>query len=170
MRIRSVLILTAVVSSILGAIAVYLVLTVPNDLHAATLLKQARDDMRQGNNDRARSALSRIVQQYPRTDAAAAATVALVKLADEDRQKLAAQLAAMQRDRASQKSQLASLTTKVDQLAATPAVTVPVVAPQPVAAPPIAATPPAAVKPAPAKPTAKKKAVVRHRSRHKRHR
>ena len=82
MRARALLIVTAIVSSILGATVVWLVLTVPNDLEAGALMQQAKKDIDARQNDRAREKLTKIVQQYPRTDAAAAATVALVRLAD----------------------------------------------------------------------------------------
>lgn len=147
MRGRALLIGTAIVSSILGAIAVYLVLTVPNDLEAGALMKQAKKDIDAHQNDRARTTLSRIVQQYPRTDAAAAATVALIKLADADRAKLANDLAAMKNDLAAQKSELGNVSQKFDQAAA--------------------ASPPPTVesKPAPAK----KKTTTHHKTRRHRH-
>ena len=89
MRVRPLLILTGIVSSILGALVVYLMLSVPNDLRADSLLKDARKQITEGDNTRARESLSKIIQQYPRTDAAAAATVALVSLAQKDRDDLA---------------------------------------------------------------------------------
>jgi len=95
MKVRTLLIGTAIVSAVLGAIVAYLVLTVPNDLQADALLKSARKDIEAGQNDRARRALSSIVQRYPRTDAAAAATVALTSLGDSDRQKLLADIGAL---------------------------------------------------------------------------
>jgi thioredoxin-like negative regulator of GroEL len=104
MRVRSVLVLTAIVSSILGALTVYLVLSVPNDLRADALLKQARQEVSAGKTAEARQSLAKIVQQYPRTDAAAAATVALMSLADKDREDLARAMATLRRqnDRQSQ--------------------------------------------------------------------
>lgn len=92
MRARTLLTGTAIVSSILGAVAVYLALTVPNDLKADSLLKDAKKDVAAGQADRARETLSRVIQQYPRTDAAAAATVALVKIADQENEKLRVEL------------------------------------------------------------------------------
>jgi len=145
-RGRALLIGTAIISSILGAIAVYLVLTVPNDLESGALMKQAKKDLDARQNDRARATLSRIVQQYPRTDAAAAATVALIKLSDADRAKLANEVAALKNDLAAQKQALGTVSQKFDQAAA--------------AAPP----PTVEVKAAP-----KKKATVHHtRRRHRR--
>ena len=93
MKVRTVLTFTGIVSSILGALVVYLILSVPNDLRADGLLKQARTEMTAGNNDKARTSLKQIVQQYPRTDAAAAATAALVHLGDKDRDDLSRAIA-----------------------------------------------------------------------------
>lgn len=151
MRARALLIGTAIVSSILGAIVAYLVLTVPNDLEAGALMKQAKKDIDARQNDRAREKLSQIVQQYPRTDAAAAATVALITLADADRERLAKELAAMKRDVAAQKQALGTVSDKVVAIATAPPPPAPVVA-----------------KPAP-KPAPVKKAPARskRRSRHR---
>jgi thioredoxin-like negative regulator of GroEL len=157
MKVRSLLIATALVSSILGALAGYLVLTVPNDIAGGALLRQARDNIQAGRNAEARSKLSRVVQQYPRTDAAAAATVALADLEDSERQKLAAELARARREAAAQRQQLDAVTQKVNQLTSTPpAAPVAVVAPQPEPPPPV-------VKKAPPKKPAHKKRRTRHR-------
>ena len=134
----------------IGAVVVYLVLTVPNDVQAAALMKKAKQQIADGQNDQARESLSRIVQQYPRTDAAAAATVALVMLADSERHKLAADLAALRAASDAQQKQLAALGQKVDELAARPI-------PQP--------APPPAPAPAKKKTTAKKKAPAKRRRR-----
>ena len=150
MRARALLILTAIVSSILGATVVWLVLTVPNDLEAGALMKQAKKEIDAHQNDRARATLAKIVQQYPRTDAAAAATVVLIKLADADRLQLVSELATLERELAAQKQDLGAMSQKVAEAAKAP--------------------PPPEVKPAPKpapKPAAKKKAPA-HKSRHKR--
>jgi phosphate/sulfate permease len=120
MKVRTLLIGTAIVSAVLGAIVAYLVLTVPNDLQADALLKSARKEIAAGQNDRARRALSSIVQQYPRTDAAAAAMVALSSLGDSDRQKLVAGIVALRATTAAQAKQLAALTQRVDEIANRP--------------------------------------------------
>ena len=147
MRVRNVLIITAILSSALAAVVVYLVLTVPNDVQAAALLQKARTEMNAGRNGEARPLLAKIVQQYPRTDAAAAATVALVTMADQERQQLQKTIAALRQTSDAQQKQLAALSDQVQKIAAAP--------------------PPApAAKPAPAK--AKKKPV--HRTRKRRHR
>src|ERR1051325_11459114 len=97
MKVRTLLTMTAFVSSILGAVIVYLVLSVPNDLRADALMKEARKDITAGNTTKARDALTKIVQQYPRTDAAAAATVALVSLANKEHEDLARSVGALRK-------------------------------------------------------------------------
>lgn len=120
MRARSLLIITAIVSSLLGAVVAWLVLTVPNDLQAGAMLRAARKDVAAGHNDKARQELSRIIQQYPRTDAAAAATVALATIADSERHALAASIETMRKTSEAQQKQIADLTARVDTLAAAP--------------------------------------------------
>ncbi|MCU1227835.1 MAG: hypothetical protein JWO97_719 [Acidobacteria bacterium] len=141
-------VLTAIVSSLLGAVAVYLVLTVPNDLQAGAMLRSAKKSLAAHDNATARATLSKIVQQYPRTDAAAAATVALVALANEERQQVANDVVSLRRIVEAQQKALIALGAKVDAATAAPP---PAPAPQPVA------------KPAP--PPAKKKAPVKKRRR-----
>lgn len=119
-KFRPLLILTAVVSSILGAIAVYLVLSVPNDLRADTLLEDARAQIRDGNNEKARESLKTIVQQYPRTDAAAAATVALDSLAKKERDDLARAIAVLRTQNEEQARRIDALQQNVTRLASAP--------------------------------------------------
>jgi TolA-binding protein len=142
MRLRAMVILTAVVSSILGAIVVYLVLTVPNDLQAGAMLRDAKKSLAAHDNDKARATLSRIVQQYPRTDAAAAATVALVAMANEERQQVANQVTSLKRVVDVQQKALSALGAKVDAAA---------VAPAPAPQPEVKAAPAPVKKKAPAK-------------------
>jgi hypothetical protein len=139
---------TALLSSIIGGAVVYLVLTVPNDLAADALLKSARKEIAAGNNSEARVSLSRIVQQYPRTDAAAAATVALTSLADSERQKLSNTIDQLRRETNAQKVQLAGLGQRVTKIESTPPP-----APIVVKAPPPAPAP----KPAPKKSSSRKR-------------
>ena len=120
MRARTLLIATAIISSLLGAVVAWLVLTVPNDLQAGALLRLARSDVEAGRNDRARQQYSRVIQQYPRTDAAAAATVALATIADSERHVLAVALDQQRRALAAQQKQIAELITRVAVLAAVP--------------------------------------------------
>jgi hypothetical protein len=152
MKVRTVLIATAIVSSILGATVTYLVLSVPNDIRASALLKQARRDMSDGKNDQARESLARIIQQYPRTDAAAAATVALVTLGDKEKIDVERALTAIRARNDALATQLDALKQTVEDLKNAPPKVVTVTAPPP------------APKPAP-KPAAKKKAPVRRSTR-----
>ena len=116
MRTRSLLVFTAILSAALGAVVVYLVLTVPNDVQAAALMKKAKQQMAAQDNDHARESLSRIVQQYPRTDAAAAATVALASIADSERHKLMAEIDALRKQQDELQKQLSSQSERVQTI------------------------------------------------------
>ncbi|HEX3067694.1 MAG TPA: tetratricopeptide repeat protein [Thermoanaerobaculia bacterium] len=117
---RFLLIATAIVSALLGAVVAWLVLTVPNDLQAGALLRTARTDVEAGRNDRARQEYSRVIQQYPRTDAAAAATVALASIADNERHILSAALDQQRRTLAAQQKQIADLAAQINAIRNTP--------------------------------------------------
>jgi hypothetical protein len=147
MRVRGVLILTGIVSSILGALVVYLVLSVPNDLRADALLKQARQDITDKDTDKARQTLLKIVQQYPRTDAAAAATAAVLALDKKERDDLARAMASVTAQNTQQTKLLGELQRNVEELKKPPPAPVVVQAPAP--------------KPAPPKVTPKKKAPAK---------
>jgi hypothetical protein len=154
MRVRGVLILTGIVSSILGALVVYLVLSVPNDLRADALLKQARQDITDKDTDKARQTLLKIVQQYPRTDAAAAATAAVLALDKKERDDLARAMASVTAQNTQQTKLLGELQRNVEELKKPPPAPVVVQAPAP--------------KPAPAKVTLKKKAPAKNPVRRRR--
>jgi hypothetical protein len=153
-KVRPLLYLTAFVAAILGATVVYLVLSVPNDLRADALMKQARKDLTDGNNDKARESLSKVVMQYPRTDAAGAATAALASLGKKERDDLARAIAVLRTQNEQQAQMIADLQKSVTDVKNAPARVVTVEAPAPKPAP-------AAVK----KPTPKKKAPTRRRRR-----
>lgn len=155
MKVRPLLILTALLSSILGAVVVYLVLSVPNDLHADALLKAARADLAAGRTDKAHESLTKIVQQYPRTDAAAAATVALVKIGVQQRQRLEADIGELRTQAEQQTKMLTDLRKTVETIKNTPP---PAPAPAPVVAKP-------APKPAPKRSTPPKKRTPTRRTR-----
>ncbi|MGZ5431436.1 MAG: hypothetical protein ACXW31_03980 [Thermoanaerobaculia bacterium] len=133
MKVRPLLYLTAIVSAILGATVVYLVLSVPNDLRADALLKTARQEITDGNHEKARESLGKVVQQYPRTDAAAAATVGLASLEKKQRDDLARAVALLRAQNAEQSRLIADLQKSVTAIRTAPppapAVTTP--APQP---------------------------------------
>jgi hypothetical protein len=117
---RFLLIATAIVSALLGAVVAWLVLTVPNDLQAGVLLRAARNDVEAGRNDRARLEYSRVIQQYPRTDAAAAATVALASIADSERHILSGALDQQRRTLAAQQKQIADLAAQINAIRTAP--------------------------------------------------
>ena len=131
MKVRLLLYLTAIVAAVLGATVVYLVLSVPNDLRADALLKQARQDMTSGNNARARESLSKIVLQYPRTDAAAAATVALSSLSEKERDDLARAISHLRTQNEEQARLIADLQRSVTDVKNAPPKVVTVQAPAP---------------------------------------
>src|ERR1051325_431312 len=149
MKVRTLLTMTAFVSSILGALIVYLVLSVPNDLRADALLKDARKHIEAGKTDDARAALTKVVQQYPRTDAAAAATVALVSLADKEHRDLAHAVDALRKSNEDQAREIADLQKNVTEVKNAPPKVVTVEAPAP----------------APKKPAPKKRTPPRRRRR-----
>jgi hypothetical protein len=152
LRTRTLLTLTGLVSSFVGAVVVYLVLTVPNDLKAGELMKQARKDLDAGNNTAARTSLTRVVQQYPRTDAAAAATVALVEIASSEREKLRRDLVMVRSAQQQSAKTITAMQQTLAQLQKPAAVPAPIVQPPAVAAP----APKPVAKPSPKKPAAKK--------------
>jgi hypothetical protein len=146
MRAKTLLVVTAIVSSILGATVVYLMLSVPNDLRADAILKTAHEQLAEGKDREARASLARVIQQYPRTDAAAAALVALATLGQKDREEIQQAIVAIRK----QNEQLTSMVYDLQQfMAETKNAQAKAAAAQPA---------PAKPKPAPAKkPPAKKR-------------
>ncbi len=131
MRARGLLIVTAIVSAILGAVVAYLVLTVPNDIQAAALMRSAKQEIAEGKTDQARASLARIVQQYPRTDAAAAATLALIRLNDDDGAKTQHELATIRESLSMTVARLAAAENEINTIKSTPPPAPVVVAPAP---------------------------------------
>jgi thioredoxin-like negative regulator of GroEL len=154
MAYRRLLILTALISSLAAAVVVYLLLSIPNDLKSDVLLKQARHELEKGERDKARQSLSKIVEQYPRTDAAAAATMALLTISDQDIRELRSQVSQVRADHDEERRQINALTKQVGDVPNRIAAAIP---PTPV--------PAAKPAPAPAKKTtpAHKKKVSRRR-------
>jgi transposase len=140
MRIKTALIATAIVSAILGAVVAYLVLTVPNDIQAGALMKRAREQIVAGKSDQARSSLAKIIQQYPRTDAAASATLALIRLDDDDTARLQREIATMRQSLSMTVARMAAVENEVNIIKSTPP-----------PAPVVQAAPPPAPKKAPPK-------------------
>lgn len=135
MKVRPLLYLTAFVAAILGATASYLALSVPNDLRADALLKQARKELTDGKNDQARESLSKVILQYPRTDAAGAATVALSSLSKKERDDLARAISLLRTQNEQQTKLIADLQQNVTDVKNAPPKVVTVTAPAPAPAP-----------------------------------
>ena len=135
MKVRPLLYLTAFVAAILGATASYLALSVPNDLRADALLKQARKELTDGKNDQARESLSKVILQYPRTDAAGAATVALSSLSKKERDDLARAISLLRTQNEQQTKLIADLQKNVTDVKNAPPKVVTVTAPAPTPAP-----------------------------------
>lgn len=129
---RVLLIVTAIVSAILGAVVAYLVLTVPNDIEAGALMKRAKEQISAGKTDQARTSLARIIQQYPRTDAASAATLALIRLDDDDSAKTEHELATIRQSLSMTVARLAAAENEINVIKSTPP---PAPAPAPAPAP-----------------------------------
>ena len=153
MRVKPLLIMTAIVSAILGAVAAYLVLTVPNDIQAGALMKRAKEQIAEGKNDQARTSLAKIVQQYPRTDAAAAAAVALIRLDDDDGKKVQREMSSVRESLSMTVARLAAAENEITALKNAPK-----------AAPVVIQAPP---KPEP-KPAPKPKAKTTPKKKHRR--
>jgi len=117
---RFLLIFTAIVSAILGAVVAYLVLTVPNDIEAGALMKRAKEHISAGKTDQARTSLARIIQQYPRTDAAAAATLALIRLDDDESAKTEHELATIRQSLSMTVARLAAAENEINVIKSTP--------------------------------------------------
>jgi len=130
MRARGLLIVTAIVSAILGAVVAYLVLIVPNDVQAAALMRRAKGQIEAGKTDQARTSLARIIQQYPRTDAAAAATLALIRLDADDGAKTEHELATIRESLSMTIARLSAAENEINTIKSTPP-PAPVVAPAP---------------------------------------
>ncbi len=148
---KALLVITAILSSALGGVVVYMVMTVPNDIQSDALLKTARMNLERGDRAKARAALIHIVQQYPRTDAAAAATAALIELAAQEQKALRDQIAAIEKEHNEERETINRISGQLTELS------------KPAPAPPPAA------KAAPKKPTAPK-AAAKKRTTRRRHR
>src|SRR5688572_7686056 len=66
-----------------GGTAVYFALSIPNDIAAERLFREARDLIKQKDTTGANERLRKIVREYPRTDAAASASVLLFQLSHD---------------------------------------------------------------------------------------
>jgi len=151
--------LLAISCLLAGAVGTYFYYSIPNDVKAEKLLRQARTDLSEGNKTKAQASLRSIVRQYPRTDAAAFASFGLFEILAEENGRLSRELTAQ---KTQHQRQLRDLETRMK---ARPAPTAP---PTVVKVPAAAKKAPVArarrVRPAPRRRTApRKKAPVRRR-------
>jgi|GEM_PF-2710539 len=132
-RLKGSLIATAIIFLLLGAVGGYLALSIPRDIRAEAILREARDSLQKNDREGARRKFEQVITQYPRTDSGGAAMYALFRMVDQDRNELKAQLDRQLREiQASQKSSQTRLTEVEKQTAASQvAVTVPASPPPP---------------------------------------
>jgi hypothetical protein len=104
---RTVAILIAIGALAIGASAAWVALSVPRDVRAEALLKDARAKLQAGDRAAARKSFQEITKTYPRTDAAAAASYALFRLGEQENAELRAKLEALDQSRAAQESMTA---------------------------------------------------------------
>lgn len=112
---RVFLLLLAVVLLALGAAGAWFALSIPNDVQAEKLLREAREDLKNARREEARKSLSTLVQQYPRTNAAAAAHAALFEMIENDRRKLAADLDVVEKRLAADRARINTIEQKLAQ-------------------------------------------------------
>src|SRR5687767_10091822 len=117
---RGSLLLTAFLFLILGVAAGYLFLSIPRDVRAEALLKQARQALQEKKSDEARQTFERVVKEYPRTDAAGAATYALFRILDQERQELERKLTALEKQRQTDAKKIADVERVTTELAKRP--------------------------------------------------
>lgn len=122
---RVFLLLLAVILLALGAAGAWFALSIPNDIQAENLLRSAREDLRNGKREEARKSLSVLVQQYPRTNAAAAAHAALFEMIENDRRKLAGDLDAVEKRLAAERARISAIEHKLAQPPPAPVVVKP---------------------------------------------
>lgn len=84
---RTTIVLASILLVSIGAGAAWVMMTVPRDVEAQSLLRDARTLLQQGHEPEAREKLLDILERYPRTDAGAAAAFALFRI--EERQRTA---------------------------------------------------------------------------------
>jgi len=122
---RVLLLLLAVVLLAVGAAGAWFALSIPNDIQAEKLLRTAREDLRNGRREEARKSLSDLVQQYPRTNAAAAAHAALFEMIENDRRNMARDLDAVEKRLEADRTRLGAIEQKLAQPPPAPVVVKP---------------------------------------------
>ncbi|HEY0593740.1 MAG TPA: hypothetical protein VGF40_18355 [Thermoanaerobaculia bacterium] len=106
---RSLAILIAITALLVGAAGAWVAVSVPRDVRAEALLKDARAKIQKGEREAARNSLQEIAKSYPRTDAAAAASYALFQMAEQDAAELRARLESLDQSRSAQEKRTAAV-------------------------------------------------------------
>jgi len=117
---RAVFILAALLCLITGGAVVYLFMSIPNDLRAESLLAEARTDLQTKDRDSAQQKLTTIVRDYPRTDAAAAASFALFRLANDDNRELRKRMELLEKRNSDTANKLNESSRKLEELSKVP--------------------------------------------------
>lgn len=112
---KTVLVLIALVLIAMGSATTWLALSVPNDIRAESLLRKARTDLNRNARGEARESLRAVVEQYPRTDAAATAINILFRMEEQDRAKLLAEIEALRELRQADQKRMAALAGDINQ-------------------------------------------------------
>lgn len=99
---RTVAILIAIAALLVGAAGAWFAVSVPRDMRAEALLKDASAKLQKGERAAAQKSLQEIAKTYPRTDAAAAASYALFRMAEQDAAELRARLQTLDESRSAQ--------------------------------------------------------------------
>ena len=128
---RLVLILLALLLVSAGAMGAWFAVTIPNDLKAESLLKDARTAVKEDRRPEARTKLETIVREHPRTDAAAVAAQTLFHMDAQERDAMDKRLAAVERARQDDRRRVTALEAKLNALASRPAPVVAVPKPPP---------------------------------------
>jgi thioredoxin-like negative regulator of GroEL len=134
-----------------GAVLAWFAMAIPRDIRAEAMLREARTHLEQEERNEAREKFEQVVREYPRTDAAAAASVALFRFHVEERDRLEQQIRLLSLQRRDDARRISDLERTVERLNAARA------------APPPAAAKPAPKKPAPKKPAPKRPAPKKRR-------
>ena len=93
---RTTLVLASLLLLTIGAAAAWVALTVPRDVEAQSILRDARTLLRQGNQTEARAKFLEVLEEYPRTDAASAAAFALFRIEQRERAALEKRVAVIE--------------------------------------------------------------------------
>lgn len=149
---RLAIALIALVSLIVGGGVVYFAMTVPNDVKAEALMREAREHLNKKNQPAAREAYEKVIRDYPRTDAASQSLAAVLRMDSDERAQVQARVKALEQSLSAQTAKTRLLEQKLEG------------AVKAAQKPPVVAPAPAAKKPTVRRATPKKKAQTRRKT------